>query len=70
MGCYVLPVLYSNKTKNVLFDFGFKGEIVDIRKLESGKCVEMRYAKLSEAEINVLRIQSKKNFEKLDTFLA
>ena len=34
MGKTVIPVLYSDKTKNVLDDLNFEGLIIDIRELD------------------------------------
>ncbi len=35
-GCSVIPVIYSDKTNNILNDLGFSGQIADIRTLSVG----------------------------------
>lgn len=35
-GCQVLPVIYSDKTKNILKDLGFSGQMADIRTMKNG----------------------------------
>ena len=65
--CRVLPVLYSNKTKNILKDLNINGNMADIKELDINgvyKTVE-----LNELEIRKLREKSEKHFEKLDKYI-
>lgn len=68
-GKKVLPIAYSDKTTNILNDMGFKGPIVDIRKIDTfyGKKFE-----LSKLQVNDVTSQVKlaeKQFQELDKVL-
>lgn len=41
LGKTILPIAYSDKTKNALMDLGYKGKIIDIRKIEEFKIEEL-----------------------------
>lgn len=67
----VLPIIYSDKTKHVLEDVGFKGKYLDIRHLEQididlllENCDDQKLANIGE-----LKSQSLSHFIKLDQVL-
>ena len=59
----VIPMMYSDKTKNILEDMNFKGKILDIRKLDSFNAEEI--SKETEIE-ETLEVDKDTEFE---TFL-
>lgn len=65
--CKVLPVLYSDKTKNILKDLKISENIADIRKLDINDIYKT--IQLNEIEIRELGQKSKKHFEKLDEYI-
>lgn len=65
--CKVLPVLYSNKTKNILKDLGINENVADIKELNIDS--EYKTIQLNEVEIKQLREKSEEHFEKLDEFI-
>ncbi len=62
----VLPVLYSDKTKNMLADIGFEGMSIDLRE----EITPVLFRELQEGSRNVnstfCRKESEQHFEKLD----
>ena len=67
----VLPIVYSDKTINILKDLSFKGRYIDIRKINSEPYVELdnNYDFQRIADIQQIRKDSEKHFEKLDKLL-
>lgn len=68
----VLPVIYSDKTANVLNDVGFKGNYIDIRILTSKRVEIASLTDFSVSEIDgIEKIKSYSNnhFKKLDLLL-
>lgn len=67
----VLPIVYSDKTINILKDLSFKGRYIDIRKINSESYVELdnNYDFQRIADIQQIRKDSEKHFEKLDKLL-
>lgn len=70
----VIPVLYSNKTLNVLHDMGFEGKYVDIRKMDQNQLLSayqlIRHPEKQMIEnIEYYKKASLKHFEKLDQVL-
>ena len=62
----VIPVIYSNKTKNLLEDIKFKGTVIgfeNLQLLEKIKCIT------KTLEINNLKLESESHFLKLDEYL-
>lgn len=65
--CKVLPVLYSNKTKNILQDLKINENVADIRKIDM--CENYNVIQLNEKQLGRLRENSEKHFEKLDGYI-
>lgn len=67
----VLPIVYSNKTINILKDLSFSGKYIDIRKINSESYIELdnNYDFQRIADIQQIRKDSEKHFEKLDNLL-
>ena len=68
----VLPIIYSDKTKNVLEDIGFKGVVFDLRSDKSWDYTQSRKNLDSVSFIVPEKIKknSQDHFEKLDEFLG
>ena len=65
----VFPVVYSDKTINVLNDMRFQGAYADIRALqEADSCMVIQEAALVES-VEELKVSAQKHFEKLDEVL-
>lgn len=58
----VLPVIYSDKTKHVLEDLGFRGTVYDLREDSSWPAADMNI-------VSVPAVQTAGHFEKLDQIL-
>ena len=67
-GCRILPIVYSNKTVNMLEDIGYLGNICDIRKEETYKYIldDNEAVAVSEELIKELSIKSEEHFRLLD----
>lgn len=66
----VIPMMYSDKTKNVLEDMNFKGKILDIRKLDSFNAEEISKENMTYKQDCEFQIKdAQKHFEKLDKVL-
>ena len=68
----VLPVVYSDKTLNILRDFGFNGECLDIRKLRQESYFpisKIDYSKQMLSDKDIYAKESEKHFSKLDELL-
>lgn len=64
----VFPIIYSNKTKNMLDDIGFKGNYIDIKNINE---LDYSFSKsnLDEnyiVDVSCFQKEAKKHFEKLD----
>ncbi len=69
-GKKVLPIVYSDKTINILEDMSFKGPVVDIRKINK---FDGNSFDLSTLEVNDVRDQielAEKQFQELDKVLT
>lgn len=67
----VLPIIYSDKTKNVLDDIGFKGVAFDLRsdgEIDYRTCQE-HFEKYVTIRIDALKKQSNEHFRELDKLL-
>lgn len=60
----VLPVIYSDKTKNVLNDISINSTYLDIRKITDN--IENDYMNVSSDVIEVIKIKAENHFVKLD----
>lgn len=68
----VLPVVYSDKTVNILKDLAFSGKYIDIRKLDENSYIEPKDINLNMQmidSIDEVRKKSNLHFEKLDMLL-
>lgn len=66
----VLPVIYSNKTKNVLEDINFSGRILDIRQLKDNYSFDEINENVDiEQNMEEYIKQAKKHFYKFDQYL-
>jgi len=63
----VLPLIYSNKTLNVIKDVKFSGEYIDIRKDDDYSINQKEIGILED--VNSIAIESERHFEVLDTVL-
>lgn len=68
----VFPIYYSNKTLNVILDYGFKGSYADINDFSTLSCQEIDANRIHQYLFNTEEIQSEaqKHFLKLDQFLS
>ncbi|REE83091.1 colanic acid/amylovoran biosynthesis protein [Lutibacter oceani] len=62
----VIPVIYSNKTKNLLKDIKFKGTVIEFENLQLLENIECITETL---KINNLKVESESHFLKLDQYL-
>jgi colanic acid/amylovoran biosynthesis protein len=69
-GKKVLPIIYSDKTKNMLEDIEYKGKVLDIDNMDSLDISHIDSYISTFKNTNVLRKESQKHFEKLDDFLG
>lgn len=71
-GKKVYPLIYSNKTLNMLEDMSFGGPYADIRTgiEDKGKISVAEAGRLTEEQIHSLKMESEKHFEKLDALLV
>jgi colanic acid/amylovoran biosynthesis protein len=68
----VLPLIYSDKTLNILQDLDFKGKYIDIRKLDENSYIEpyyIRYDHQMVKNIKPVKKKSNEHFKKLDKIL-
>lgn len=66
----VLPVIYSDKTKNILEDTQFNGPTMDIRNLDAFDIDSFDPKKLKTFNVNKQIEQSEKQFQELDKVLV
>lgn len=69
----VLPIVYSNKTINILKDLSFEGEYIDIRKLDYNSYIEpnnIEYQHQKIKNIQYVKKKSNEHFKKLDELLG
>lgn len=65
----VLPIIYSEKTKNVLEDCNYKGTIIDIKKIDSNT-TENEIKQIGRiSNIDMIRDKSEEQFKILDQYL-
>lgn len=64
----VFPIVYSNKTKSMLFDLGFKGKYIDIEKIEQLNYVLSKQNLIDQYTVDIdnYRIKSLEHFKNLD----
>ena len=69
-GKKVLPMAYSNKTTDILNDIGFKGPVIDIRKIDKfdGRTFDINSLKLND--ISKQKKLAEKQFQELDKVLT
>ena len=67
----VLPIIYSDKTINVLNDLNFEGEIIDLRKDKDWSLISepQKWGSLPIDMTDRLKVDSQLHFSKLDEFL-
>lgn len=66
----ILPIAYSDKTINTLNDIGYKGKVIDIRKLEQFEIDQLTKEDLTyKLNIDDFRSKSEEHFKQLDKFL-
>ncbi len=66
----IIPLIYSDKTKNFLEDIDFKGIKIDIRKLEEFNINAITEEKINyKLDVSNYKEKSVKHFEKLDKIL-
>ncbi len=71
MGKTVIPVLYSDKTKNVLNDLNFNGLVIDIRELDKFNLSMLNEDSLHyKLDVSEAKKSAQKHFEKLDERLG
>lgn len=66
----VLPMAYSDKTINLLGDMDYKGEIVDIRKIDEFNGSMFDFDKISIHDISQQVIRAEDQFQELDEVLV
>lgn len=71
VGRPVLPIVYSDKTSNVLKDMGVEGAAYDLRNVETWEytAVKNSFAKFDNDVLKDIIERSQKHFEKLDNVL-
>lgn len=63
----IIPMVYSEKTLNVLKDINFKGRVFDIRELEKCDINSLTEQELNyKIDVSLQRKEAHRNFEKLD----
>ena len=67
----VIPIIYSDKTLNILRDFNFGGKYLDIRDLNKDTEVIMEFDENQQKIYNIkkLKAEAEKHFAKLDELL-
>lgn len=67
-GIPIFPIIYSDKTKNVLNDINFKGKSADLRKIESLTYENAQYNLKENYIVNIddMKNNAEKHFYKLD----
>lgn len=71
LGKTIIPVLYSDKTKNVLDDMNIKPKIIDIRNIEEFNVNSINDEDLNKHfDISFQKIDAQRHFEKLDKELG
>lgn len=70
-GQKVFPIIYSNKSKNMLSDIGFSGEYLDLSELDRFKMEQIYYNLKEEIKIDISEIikDSEQHFQKIDKIL-
>ena len=69
-GKKVLPIIYSDKTKNMLEDIDYKGKVLNIDNMDSLDISHIDSYISTFKNMNILREESQKHFKKLDDFLG
>ena len=64
-----LPIIYSDKTRNMLEDIGFAGRFVEINEMSSIDFKDINSGLVRYGGIKKLRKDSERHFEKLDEYL-
>lgn len=63
----ILPIIYSNKTNNMLDDLGFNGKVLEIKNIEKLSKIEDYVSE--DINIDKQRKQSEEHFRELDKFI-
>lgn len=66
----VLPIIYSDKTSNILNDFGYKGSTIDIRKIQQSDYDNIDFNNIDIFDISVQKALAEKQFLELDKVLV
>lgn len=69
MNKYILPVIYNDKTYNLLKDLDFKGPVIDINNLDAFDLADLINVDKSKIDITELVKDSYKHFYELDKIL-
>ena len=66
----IIPIIYNDKTRELLHDIDFKGVQIDIDKIDEFDIKELTEKKLNyKIDINSYKKESEKHFEKIDKIL-
>ena len=66
----IIPIIYNNKTKNLLFDLNFKGRVIDINNIEKFDISSLNDDDLNyKLDVSFCKKDAERHFEKLDKIL-
>ena len=65
----LIPIIYSNKTKNMLNDINYKGKMLEIDKMSDLDISKIDDYLYEYGDVSAIGKEAEKHFEKLDKFL-
>lgn len=65
----LIPIIYSNKTRNMLNDINYKGKMLEIDKMPDLDISKIDDYLYEYGDVSAIGKEAKKHFEKLDKFL-